>query len=127
MTSAYFRVNPANIYENSKDGVLPLLNLFASIPVGANQLLISAVAGKRVRIMGLLSQTNNAAQGALQFLNGNAGPLLYSYWQPTTAQTPEKLPVIDTGYFETSTGNGLYATVITQPIICNIFYIIYTP
>lgn len=120
------RLNPLAFYETPKE-VCPVLNKFVSLGVGANQSVVAAVTGKRIRVMGLVAQSNNAASGVLQLLDGSGGTLLYSYPLPTNAQPTEKLPIVNSGYMETSTGVGLFATVLTQAIVANIFYIVYTP
>lgn len=122
----YQRINPLKLYENSF-GTLPVLNKFSGLGVGANYTIVAAVTGYRVRVMGLIAQSNNAAQGTLQLLDGSGGTPLYSYVQPTNAQPPEKLPLDPAGYFETSTGVGLFATILTQAIVCNVSYILYKP
>lgn len=120
------RINPLKLFENTQS-VLPVYNKFISLAVAANTQVIAGVSGQRIRVMGMISQSNNAAAGTLQLLDGSGGTIQYSYPQPTNAQPLEKLPITNTGYFETSTGTGLYATVLTQPVVLNVFYIIYTP
>lgn len=120
------RLNPLAFYETPKE-VCPVQNVYVSLAVAVNQVVVPAVSGKRIRVMGMIAQTNNAAKGVLQFLDGAGGTILYSYYMPTFDQPLEKLPIVNSGYFETTTGNGLYATVLTNLMQANVFYITYTP
>lgn len=120
------RLNPLAFYETPKE-VCPVLNKFVSLGVAANQTVITAVTGKRIRVMGIIAQSNNAASGTLSLLDGSGGTALFTYPLPTNAQPAMQLPIANPGYMETTTGNGLFATVTVQAIIANIFYIVYTP
>jgi len=120
------RLNPLAFYETTKEAC-PVLNKFVSLAVGANQTVVAAVTGQRIRVMGILAQSNNAASGTLSLLDGSGGTALFTYPLPTNAQPAMFLPIANTGYMETTTSTGLFATVTTQAIIANVFYIVYTP
>lgn len=97
---------------------------------GANQEVISAGSGVRRRVMGWSLQSANAANGSIYFKSASGGTrLTATFWPPAIAPTavPWDVPVVDSGYFETITGEGLYCDVATQPVSGNIYFITYTP
>lgn len=122
--------NPIAQYRTPKDGPLKVLCAqFATGSTAANQVVMTAITGMRIRIMGLCYQTSSGANGVIELLNGSGGPVLYGPYlaPPNTTGILEKLPIVDSGYFETSTGVGLYFTGGTAAVNMNVFYVVYTP
>lgn len=120
-----FEVKPANA---SSGQVCTLLSAPMNVIVAANQQVIAGVAGKKIRIMGAIFQGDTAvAGGYVNTLDGSGGAkLLNSIYSPINTQAPFLLPVIDSGYAETTTGNGLFVTGGAQVSVVTFFYIIYT-
>lgn len=95
---------------------------------GANQVAVAAVSGKRVRIMGLVGQSNTTTLSQCGFHDGSGGSyLLPDFYYPINTADIFVLPFIDSGYCETSTGTGLYITVQTAAIKMALQYILWTP
>lgn len=114
-------------YIEIKGQVYPVISLFNSRGVSANNVEVAAVAGMKVRVMMLEAQTDGAATGKLQLLNGSGGGNLWCYATPVSGQLPIFRPFCETGYFETSTGVGLYSTITITAQFFNLYYIQYTP
>lgn len=121
-------VNPIKKYVvNGETATLTSVVLNA-LGVGTNQQIVAAVAGKRIRLMGYIVQSNTGVSGQLGLRDGNAGAYIVpNIYFPINTAPVEHLPVIDAGYTETSTGIGLFADVITAAVNALIHYIIYTP
>ena len=120
-------IAPNKFFEFAKDGVCEVSTLYTSSAVSANNLLVAAVTGKKVKVVSLTAQTDNAARGVLKFLSASGGTLLWGGFMPTNAQDPYKLDPNILGWFETKTGEGLYSTIELQPVFYSIQYIVYTP
>lgn len=125
-------IDPVRYFEISRNGsgeVCQLQSVGVSPGVANNTQLIAAVSGKRIRIMGLFAQSSGAASGSFQFKSGNAGPTLTTaiFTPPNTNGDLFMLPISDSGYWETTTGVGLFTDVTTTGQSMNIFYLVYTP
>lgn len=120
-------IDPSRYFE-IKGQVEPLRAHVANIPVALNTTALAAIAGKRIRVMGLMAQ-GSAAVTTLTLKNGNAGTSLFGPFNIPSSATPNVLflPVIDAGYFETSTGVGLFADCAGASTIVNLYYVEYAP
>jgi hypothetical protein len=120
-------VDPTRIFEVNGQ-VCPLLTYSATVPVSTNTQLVAAVTGKRIRVMGYALQTNDASLiGVIEFLDGSGGARKDAVYAPVRGQQREKLPIVDSGYFETTTATGLFANVSVASVFATVFYIVYTP
>lgn len=106
-----------------------LLSSYSTIAIANNVQVIGAVAGKKIRVMGFDCISSGAASiGIIAIKDGNAGTVLWqSYMPPQAGGIPYQKPIADSGYFETSTGVGLYADVATANVLLAVYYITYTP
>lgn len=126
-------VDPIRIFEVSKNGaaeVSTLLCAVAALGTGINQQVVAAVTGKKIRIMGVLAQSSNAANGTYTFQSGAAGSTLFGPIAAplvTDPMSPLMLPITDSGYLETNSGDGLYSDIATDSVTLTVFYITYTP
>lgn len=121
-------LNPPKYYQVGGD-VSPLLTAVGEIAVGNNNALVSAVSGKRIRIMGFVAQATAGTVGYLYLKSASGGSII---WTRTTYPASTNgdvllIPVINSGYCETNTGEGLYIDVYTTAIGINLQYITYTP
>jgi hypothetical protein len=114
-------------YIEIKGQPCPVQVVYASRNVSANNLEIAAISGTRIKVMMLEAQTDGAATGKLQLLNGSGGSNLWCYNTPVAGQSPLFRPFCEIGYFETSTGTGLYSTITTTGQFFSLYYIQYTP
>lgn len=116
-------VSPSQYYENSKDGVMLLTCARIVGTVANDQLVVTGVANKRIRILGMVLSSSGAA--GITFKSASGGTANFG----VTLQTgvPFLMPIADPGYFECTTSNSLYVDVGTAVTIINVFYIIYTP
>lgn len=124
---SYVQYSPQKIFENDKDGVIPVLTIAGTYGVASNQSLVTGVSNKRVRVVGYAAQSGTATQGVYGFINGSGGSALSSFVAPPLTLAPALFPITEHGYFETSTGTGLFLNIATASVSLNIFYIIYTP
>ena len=122
-------IDPTRIYEDANSGVLKILSRVIVLGVAVNTSVVAAVAGQRIRVMGLVAQSVGATAGSFQLKSNSAGTMISSivFAPPITAGLTEKLPITDSGYFETSTGHGLFADATVASINLNVFYISYSP
>lgn len=123
-----FTVDPIRMYENV-NGICTVLSTGGTLAVGNNQLVVAAVTGYRLRIMGWIMQSDGATVGKIQFKSASGGTAITGpMGVPTsTSGVLDKLPVTDCGYFETNISEGLYADITTAGIYITLFYIKYIP
>lgn len=119
-------IAPNKLFEFQKDGVVAVQSLFQVRPVAASSQVIAATAGKRIRVLGIITQTTGAI-GSMQFLSGNAGTILYSFVNPPNTGIPLIITPNMLGLFETDTGVGLFDVINTTQATYTIQYIVYTP
>lgn len=119
-----FTVDPIRKFE-SKGVVSTLQCQPGRVVVGAGSVLVTAVTGQRIRVMGLYaSPIAAAAVPGLVFRSNAGGTIIHRF---TMLGSGVLLPITDSGYFETATGQGLVLDLITADIDINVFYITYTP
>lgn len=111
------------------NNVCPLLSIPFNGAVGNNQLLVAAVTGKRIRVMGLIAQSDTATVGRFQLEDGSGGAQISAALStpPVTNGDVLFMPIVECGYCETSTGTGLYCDIVTAAINMQVWYITYTP
>lgn len=119
-------IDPTKVFEINGE-VCPVKSKYIGLAPGSNQTVISAVTGKRLRILGFHSTPSGAGNPSLVLLNGSGGTQLFGSVLQANTVGPLYLPVIESGYFETSTGVGLFATTATANLDLNVFYVEYTP
>lgn len=121
-------VDPIRYFE-TKGQVSTLTCAYLIGAVANNQQIVAAVTGKRIRVMGWMIQSSGAAPGAINFKSANGGTQLTAALSmpPNGAGVIDHLPITDTGYFETLTGEGLFCDIATTTMSVNIFYTTYTP
>jgi len=120
-----FQVKPANAASGQ---VCPLLAKPFGLGVGNDQQVIAAITGQRIRIMGLIAQADGAGNPYIGFQTGAAGARILGAFYPSIVTLPPFiLPITQSGYAETSTGDGLYADVGVAAVTGTIFYIAYIP
>jgi hypothetical protein len=124
-----FVVDPKRKYE-IKGEVCTMKFAAVTLTVAADQTVVAAVTGKRIRVMKWLAQsTNGTADSAYKFKSGT-GMDITPYFTALgyTISAPDKvLNDDDTGWCETNTGDALLATVVTNGCILHVGYIEYTP
>lgn len=124
--------DPIRKYVNSFSGggkeVCKVQSVLAIQAVAANVQLVAASTGQRIRVMGL-SFTANAAgtNPGIALLDGSGGTVLYAVTIPAVTVGEHARPIADCGYFETSTGTGLFMTITTATANLFVNYILYTP
>ena len=96
--------------------------------VAANQSVVAAVTGKRIRVFYQKLVANAAGTNpAVTLLSGSGGTVLYANTIPALTVGCDELPYDDSGHFETATSTGLFTTVATATANIFIKYITYTP
>lgn len=108
--------------------VLPVLYKSDTVAAAANKTTISAVTGKRIKVIGMQAMSI-AALGQLTFFSAStAGALLWDGYPPDGAVAGITiLPLNPLGYFETVAGEALIARAVTANQMWNLQYITYTP
>jgi hypothetical protein len=114
-------------YKNTKDGVLPVKSVNLGLSTGNDQTVIAAVTGKRIRVMGYKIQSATSSPGAYAFKSGSGGTVLEGGYSPSNNGLPLVMIPWDAGYFETATGLGLFADIVTHGASIQVYYIEYTP
>ena len=120
-------ISPPKFYEVNGE-VTPIMVKGWSLAAATNYAMIGAVSGKRIRFMGLFGQ-GAAAVSRINFKDGATGTNLGgSFTCPSDASGLNlQLPIVHSGYFETSTGVALGLDVAGASVYITVFYIIYTP
>jgi len=129
-------IDPTRIYEvktTSGGSQVCLLTPACVINAAAlNVVVVSAITGKRIRIMGWTAQTDSATTtdiATFSLINGSGGSTIQqalgvpSYGTGNFAEKEIK----DSGYGETSTGVGLYINIGLKGLAITVYYIAYIP
>lgn len=90
---------------------------------------MGSVSGERIRVMGWILQSGGTSESNIHFKSASGGTQLTGDQRipPYTGGANHTLPIAYTGYFETSTGEGLYADVATDSLNGTLFYVTYVP
>lgn len=106
----------------------PLLAIPAALGVSVNNILVAVAAGKRHRVMGWIAQGSGAGVSTFQLKSSGGAFIMGALAVPGNgAGLNDKLPISNTGYFETLTGEGLQVDIAGAAIQMTVFYITYTP
>ncbi len=125
-TLEYF---PAQIFRD-KDGPCPLIGYAANVGNGTtNNLVAAAVAGKKVRVISMNLNGNSATLFALlKFRSASAGSFIYFPFGPPAGLPGGQFAFNPGGWFETTTGDGLYVDGdATTACLTALNYIYFTP
>ena len=107
---------------------LELKTAVGTLSTGNNNQLVAAVSGKVIRVMGFDVQSDTSTQGILEFIDGSGGNFLYiPITCPASTSAPFGRPINDTGYFETTSGTGLFADCVTAAVNVHVWYVEFTP
>lgn len=101
-------------------------NTFA---VANNQSVVAAVTGQRILVLGWKANGTTAAVGVMQFKSASGGTMLtHPIVVPSNAAgNSDLLPINDTGWIETNTGEGLFVDITGAAVGLTLFYLTYTP
>jgi hypothetical protein len=127
-----FQISPSQIFEQaiSKGGVCPLIyGCNPAVGVAANTLMASAVAGKRILVVGGFAYSNGAFT-QLTFKSASGGTNLRSYAVPANTVATPNVQLCPNGLFdgfETNTGEGLYVDNSAVIALISLVYLTYTP
>lgn len=122
------KIDPTRIFEVNGE-VCQLKSTQVMPGAGVDIGVIACPAGQRIRVMGWLIQSVGATAGSFKFKDGPGGTGLTSilFAPPSTNGDCFELPIVDSGYIETSTDELLYVDVAVAQLSMTIFYITYTP
>lgn len=125
-------IDPVRLYVNHLNGGAEVCKvLCAPVPltVANNQLIVAAVTGKRIRIIGFSYQSKAAGAASFLLRSGSGGAVIHELLtQAGTGSPPILFPKDDGGgYCETASGTGLYADNAGNLASLNVYYITYTP
>lgn len=97
------------------------------LSVGNNQSVVAAVTGKRIRVLAYKVSSLNSSVGAYAFKSGSGGAVLDGGQSPPNTIPPLIMIPWDAGYFETETGIGLFADIVSNGASIQVYYVEYTP
>jgi len=117
--------DPIRTYEISGE-VCKLQCKAVSVAVSNNATVIAAITGRKIRIMGFVLQGDGGVS-KITFKDGSGGATLFGPITVPSSASPSQLAlgITTPGYFETSSGVGLFADVVTTAANINVFYIDY--
>jgi hypothetical protein len=120
-------IDPTRVYEVGGNREL-LKAAVVNFAAGNNQQVVAAVTNKRIRVMGWFAQGIAAAVVTYRFKSNSGGTAIIGDLRApaSTAGAIHQIPIVDSGYCETSTGQGLFADC-GNDIAMTVFYIEYTP
>lgn len=98
-----------------------------TIAAGATATLVAAISGYRIRVMAFFLQSTTGVQGGILFKSSGGTSLLTPIICPPSTAAPFLLPLTNSGYFETLTGEALQAMATTSDVYVNAFYTTYKP
>lgn len=128
---SFNQVNPLKVYEIN--GIpCKVKSAQSSGTVGNDRTVVSAVTGKIIRVMGftITPTVTNVALGNTPYIalkDGSGGTGLILYGVANGLGGSQGLPIVDSGYCETTVGNGLFMDVGIAAVYYTVFYIEYTP
>lgn len=125
----FLRIFPAKLYEGVGGEPTPIRSVEVTLAVGSNQSAIAGITNKKIRFMGLSGIADTATGVSnVYFKNGSGGTNLTNTIVLPINTTPTSMimPIVDGGYFETTTGTGLFVDVFAQNCRMTVFYIVYT-
>jgi hypothetical protein len=121
-------ISPPKVYEVNGE-VCPVRSSVVSSVIANNVVVVAAATGRRVRLMGLMGFANTAAGlSQILFKDGSGGAyitngiLLDINTKPTLGLI---MPIVDSGYCESSTGNALCVDILSASAAFTVFYIDY--
>lgn len=120
------KVYPAAIFYG-QDEILEIGQAFLTIAdTDANQSIVSAVAGKRIRVLSYEVYSTGAAS-ILTFKSGSGGSNVYSVYVPANTGVPPNVfsGWNDAGWFEVGTGAALVADGGAVDVVLSLQYISY--
>lgn len=119
------QIDPLRVFEVK--GNVCQLQCASLTLTGNNQQVVAGVAGSRIRVMGWAMQSSDSSRRFYLFKSASGGTRLCGFFNapPNTADA-QQFPITISGYFETNTGEGLFAD-LELDIHVNVFYIVYTP
>lgn len=117
-------IDPYRIYESGQR-VTPVIPSSIAAAVAANTLLVGPTTGDIIRVMGWEAIGSTAVVGAYTLKNGSGGATMVGglYAPGNGAGISDKHPIVDSGYFELTSGVGLYVDVTVAAINFVIYYI----
>ena len=125
----YNLLSPNKVFQD-QNGVCPIISVvFPSVTVTTNNLLITAVTGKRVLVVGG-SAYSNGAFTQLTFRSASGGTAKRSVAIPANTVAAPNIFLCPNGLndsFETNTGEGLYVDNSAVIAILSLNYLVYTP
>lgn len=127
--NAIYNLNFPGVAFQNQNGICQLKTAVVNgLAAAANQLVIPAVSGKRILVIGGNAYSSGAAT-TLAFLSASGGTLLRMIALPVnTAATPNvPLTLHALDQWETKTGEGLYCTNSAVVALVSVSYIEYTP
>lgn len=125
--SDFLMIDPVKVFQVNGEAC-PITPLVSTVAVGNNNSLLAAITGKRIRVMGYIAQSSAAGASQFQLKSASGGTVIKNWeTQNGIAAAPLYLPIVNSGYCETNTGEGLFADVATSILYLTIFYITYTP
>lgn len=123
-------ISPPRVYEVNGQAT-PVLSAQFISAVGNDRQIVAAISGEIIRFMGFMAHSDSTtAISGIRFKNGAGGAdrthsiILPPYTLPVLRP---QLEIIDSGYFETSVGVGLFADIGTTQALGTVFYIVYKP
>lgn len=119
-------IDPYRVYEINGQ-VCPVQSVYKGVTVATNQTVIAAITGKRIRVMGVYAVASGAGNPTVGLLDGSGGTVRWATTLPAYTVGPVFLPIVQSGYFETTVGVGLFANGTVANSDLTVFYVEYTP
>lgn len=121
-----FVVDPIRIFE-IKGEVCTLTSTQGNYAAGSSA-MVAGVSGKRHRIMGWKLGGSAVGFPTVSFISSGATVITPAFVVPNNAAgLTDFLPIVESGYGETLTGEGLSIVVGVANVNALVFYITYTP
>lgn len=122
----FTRYDPVRIYE-TPSGISTVKSMPFASGVAANVSIVAAVSGKIIRVMGWIMSGTAVGFPTVQFKNGSGGTTrTHPINVPNNAAgLNERQEIKDCGYFETSSGVGVFADIAVAAVAGTVFYIEY--
>lgn len=120
-------IDPVKIFQ--VNGVVcPVLTIGNGYTVGSNRTILAGTSGKRYRIMGGLFSSGSATAGQAFIKSASGGTVfLWNIVGPVVSAPAFLLPIVNSGYGETNTGEGIFTDIAGADLYLTLFYITYTP
>jgi len=124
--SEFLIYSPRNTYKDRYDFCELLNSSTAPASASNNNVVVAAVAGKRIRVVSFSLMSQNNVDSLTTFRTGSSGTVIYRANASSNTKPNERHDIPGDGIMETELGVGLFCDSVLASFI-TVRYFAYTP